>query len=156
MNNQTKSMDIKLRPATPDDFDFAFEVKRQAMGPHIVANWDWNEEFQLELHKTRWNEKTWFVIVSSENDIGTVSLHELEEGTLRFGEFYLLDDYRNMGIGTTLLTRILEKSDRREQRVVLEILKWNPVRSLYERHGFSVSSENDIHYLMERDPISLK
>lgn len=30
---------------------------------------------------------------------------------------------------------------------------WNPVRSLYERNDFRITSENEIHYFMERKPI---
>ena len=104
-------MDIKFRPVHSEDFDFAFEVKKQAMGEHILAKWEWNEEFQLNLHRTRWNEKPWFVIDIDGIDVGTISLHELDSNTLRLGEFYLLDTFRNNGLGTAVLGHILEASD---------------------------------------------
>lgn len=145
-------MDIRIRPVVSEEFDFAFKVKKQAMGEHILAKWEWDEEFQLNLHRTRWSEKPWFVIEIDGTDVGTVSLHDLDENTLRMGEFYLLDDFRNNRLGTAVLGHILETSDIKGQTVVLEALKWNPVRSLYERHGFTVTSENEIHYFMERKP----
>ncbi len=33
-------------PATEEAIGFTFEVKRAAMGPHIVRRWPWDEEFQ--------------------------------------------------------------------------------------------------------------
>ena len=146
-------MNIEFRPVLPEDFDFAFTVKKQAMGEHIRARWEWDEEFQLNLHRTRWTEKPWFVIDIDGTDVGTISLHELDSNTLRLGEFYLRDISRNNGLGTAVLSRVLEASDVKGQTVVLEALKWNPVRSLYERHGFSITPENEIHYFMERKPI---
>lgn len=148
----TVLMNINFRPVISEDFDFAFTVKKQAMGEHILARWEWNEEFQLNHHRTRWNEKPWFVIDVDGTDVGTISLHELDSNTLRLGEFYLLDIFRNRGLGTAILSRVLESSDALGQTVVLEALKWNPVRSLYEKHGFAITSDNEIHYFMERKP----
>jgi hypothetical protein len=50
-------MQITLRPALPDDFNFAFEAKRLALGPHIIAQWGWDESFQLAIHRKRWRER---------------------------------------------------------------------------------------------------
>jgi len=38
------------------------------------------------------------------------------------------------------------------QQLRLEYLKWNPVGSLYLRHGFKVVSQNDIHFFLVREP----
>jgi hypothetical protein len=32
----------------------------------------------------------------------------------------------------------------------LRCLKWNPVGSLYRRHGFTVIDDTEIHFIMER------
>ena len=141
---------VTLKDVTPEDFDFAFEAKRQAMGPHIVEKWGWDEEFQRSLHEQRWSEKPWFILERDNEKIGTLSLHKIDDKTIRFGEFYLLDEYRNQGIGTGVLTEILKDCDEKGLRVILEYLHWNPVGSLYKRHGFKITSENDIHYFMER------
>ena len=145
-------MNISLREATSEDFSFAFIAKKQAMGPHIREKWDWDESYQMSIHQQRWSEKPWFVITVNEVDAGTVSLDEIDTNTLRFGEFYLIDEFRNKGIGTKVLTSVLKESDAKSQKIILEYLKWNPVGSLYMRHGFSIVSETEIHYNMERKP----
>lgn len=146
-------MKITLKDALISDSHFAFEAKRQAMGPHIEAKWGWDDDFQRTLHAQRYGEKPWFIILLDGEAIGTVSIHELPEHT-RFGEFYLLTKYRNKGIGSRVLKAFLDKCDKESKDVVLEYLKWNPVGSLYKRHGFEVTSENDIHYFMTRIPVS--
>ena len=35
-------MQITLRIALPEDFEFAFEAKRLALGPHIAMRWGWD------------------------------------------------------------------------------------------------------------------
>lgn len=146
------TMNIELRPCTDEDFEFAFEAKRQALGPHIDSKWGWDEEYQRSVHELRWKEKPWFLVTLDKEAIGTVSIHYLAEELVRFGEFYLLIEYQGQGIGENVLKSFLAKCDRYRQRVKLEYLKWNPVGSLYKRNGFRIVSENDIHYFLEREP----
>lgn len=144
-------MEIVVTEATEKHFEFAFEAKKQAMGPHITAKWGWDEDYQLSVHKQRWSEKPWFVITVGGELAGTVSIHYLEEH-VRFGEFYLLDKFRNRGIGTKILQKFVSECDRQCKKAVLEYLKWNRVGSLYKRNGFKIIRENDIHYFMCREP----
>jgi len=141
---------IHFRPAIDDDFHLAFKIKKQAMGQHIKAKWGWDEAFQLEFHRIRWNEKPWFIILFDEEEVGTISLHPLDGNKVRVGEFYLCDGMRDKGLGSAVLKQVLSESDRKGQIVVLEVLKWNPAKLFYERHGFNVTSENDIHLFMQR------
>ena len=144
-------MNIEIKEASEQDFNFAFEAKKQAMGPHIISKWGWDEDYQLTVHKQSWEDKPWFVLLLNESLIGTVSIHHLKQH-VRFGEFYLLDEFRGKGIGTQILQGFLAECDGQSKKVVLEYLKWNPVGSLYKRNGFKVTHENEIHYFMERDP----
>jgi predicted acetyltransferase len=146
-------MNVSLRDATTEDVDFAFEAKKQAMGPHIISKWGWDEGFQITIHKQRWSEKTLFILVMNNEEIGTVSIQNVE-GKLRFGEFYLLNKFRNQGIGTGVLKEFLIECDKNYKTVVLEYLKWNPVGSLYKRNSFKIIDENEIHYFMVREPQS--
>jgi ribosomal protein S18 acetylase RimI-like enzyme len=140
-----------LRPTTDTDFAFAFETKKDAMGPHISSRWGWDEKYQLDVHQQRWSEKPWFIVMLGEELIGTVSIHE-QPDFIRFGEFYLLNSFQRKGLGSRVLSDFLEDCDRSKRVVQLEYLKWNPVGSLYKRHGFEVVSENEIHYFMVREP----
>ena len=144
-------MKLETREVTENDYHFAFDVKKQAIGPHIQSKCGWDEAYQLNVHKQRWNEKPWFIISLDGEEIGTVSIHHLEHAT-RFGEFYILDQYRNKGIGSLFLQRFLKQCDTDNRTVILEYLKWNPVGSLYKRNHFAITDENDKHYFMARPP----
>lgn len=148
-------MEITRIDAIEQDFEFAFLAKKQAMGPYITSRWGWDEKHQRDVHTIRWLEKPWFILWFEGKRIGTVSIHFLEEH-VRFGEFYLIDGCRNRGLGTKVLTRFLNECDSKNQKVILEYLKWNPVGNLYKRNGFKVTHENEIHYFLERSPVNNK
>jgi ribosomal protein S18 acetylase RimI-like enzyme len=138
-----------LRPARPDESDFAFEAKRDAMGPHIEAKWGWDEDFQRRHHAKRWAERSWFIICLGRDRIGTVAL-DWEPTHLQFGEFYIFGNYRGRGLGSVVLRDALAMADERVLETRLEFLKWNRVGALYLRHGFRVVSENEIHFFAVR------
>ena len=142
-------MNVGLRPATPDDFHFAFDAKRDAIGPHVAARWGWDEAFQLEHHRQRWSTKPWQIITLGTTAIGTVSI-DLQPSHLQFGEFYILGPHRSRGIGTQVLLRALAAADSNGVEARLEYLRWNPVASLYARHDFRIVDENDTHYFLVR------
>ena len=140
-----------LRAALPDESDFAFEAKRDAMAPHITAKWGWDEDFQRRHHAKRWAERTWSIISLGTTRIGTVAL-DWDSSHLRFGEFYIMGNYRRQGIGSLVLREVLALADEHAMETRLEFLKWNPVGALYLRHGFRVVSENEIHSFAVRPP----
>ena len=136
--------------SNPSDIAFAFEAKRAAMGPHIIKRWPWDEAFQLRLHESHYREKPFFEIRVSEQRLGTLSLQRKPDH-LRFGEFYLFPDYQGQGVGSTILAHCLKVADRLQLPVRLEYLHWNPVGSLYRRHGFKEISRSEIHCYMQRE-----
>lgn len=140
---------------TPDDLTFSFEMKRAALGPHVERKWGWNDEYQFAVHSQHFAEKPFFAIERQGERLGTVSLFE-QDAFLRFGEFYLVPSSQGTGLGTRILQHCLELADALTLPVRLEYLKWNPVGSLYRRHGFEVTGETDIHWLMERPALNLK
>ncbi len=145
-------MDTILKPCTEEDFDFAFEVKKEALGQYIIEKWGWDEALQKKIHSQRWKEKPWSIINISEKPIGTISIHSIDKNMERLGEFYILKKYQGRGIGTKILRSFLDKCDLDQKWVRLEYLKWNPVGSLYKRNGFKIVGESEIHYFLERKP----
>ncbi len=147
-------METKLIDCTDRDFEFAFEVKKQALGPYIIERWDWDEDYQRKIHNQRWKEKPWSLIFHENIPIGTVSIQKLNKQYFRFGEFYILVKYQGQGFGTEVLKSFLAECDQKQKWVKLEYLKWNPVGALYMRNGFKVVSENENHFFLEREPVA--
>lgn len=135
--------------AAAGNVDFAFEAKRAAMGPYIVQRWGWDEALQRDLHARRYGEKPFFVIRRGDDGLGTLSFQVLVDH-IRFGEFYLFPAFQRQGTGSAVLAHCLALADRLGLPVKLEHLLWNPVGSLYRRHGFVETHRSDIHCFMER------
>lgn len=97
-------------PRTQEASDFAFEAKREAMGPHIRRRWPWDEAFQRGLHQRRVEDKPFFLITRAGQSIGTLSLMVMPDH-VRFGEFYLLPALHGQGSGTAILRHCLALAD---------------------------------------------
>ncbi len=140
-----------LLPQTAEARDFAFEVKRAALGPHIVVRWGWDEEFQRDFHEQRFRDTPLSRIVHKGQAAGTIALTALAD-YVRLDEFYLLPTHQRQGLGTRILTHCAAVADARGLPLRLRYLKWNPVGSLYRRHGFAAIDETEIHFIMQRQP----
>lgn len=134
---------------TDENYEFALAVKKEALGPYVIPHWGWNDEAQRRTHSDRWASCTFYGIVRDGASIGTVSIDDKADHVL-FGEFYLFTKYQRQGVGSFVLSRVLREADAKGMPVRLRCLKWNPVVSLYKRHGFAVTGETETHYLMER------
>ena len=134
---------------TGDDFEFALEAKRLALGPYIVERWGWDADFQSRVHAQRMAEKPFDAICHAGERVGTVSF--MEDGErLRLGEFYIVPERQRQGIGTAVLRACLNAADELGRTVWLEHLNWNPVGLLYERNGFVRTRESETHWFLER------
>ncbi|MCW4115610.1 GNAT family N-acetyltransferase [Aurantimonas sp. MSK8Z-1] len=145
---------FSFRPLTASEEDrlLAFDAKRSALGPYITSHWGWDEALQDEIHRKHFIEKPFFGIWRGDHWLGTLSFQERSDH-IRFGEFYLLPTFQRRGIGTAILRHCLSNADRYGLPVRLEHLHWNPVGSLYRRHGFKEIGRSQIHVFMER-PVS--
>jgi ribosomal protein S18 acetylase RimI-like enzyme len=63
---------------------------------------------------------------------------------------YLLSDYRGKGLGSALLTHVMQQARAQGKRVRLRVLRVNTgARRLYERLGFEVVQETPERCFME-------
>jgi GNAT superfamily N-acetyltransferase len=133
------------------DFELSYQIKREALGPHVAKRWGWDNDVQRRFHREHWEQREFLAICVDGEVVGTVCFEQSPDHW-RFGEFYILPRFQNRGIGSRLLTRAIADADKTQLPIRLEYLKWNPVGALYKRHGFRQIGENDTHYFMERKP----
>jgi ribosomal protein S18 acetylase RimI-like enzyme len=62
-------------------------------------------------------------------------------------------EHQGKGIGTRLISEVLQDAHSRGLAVRLRVLKVNPAQRLYERLGFAVVGETETHHLMEARPL---
>jgi ribosomal protein S18 acetylase RimI-like enzyme len=131
-----------------DDFEFAYGVKRAAMGPHVQPRWGWDEDEQRRIMREKWETKTCYRIRVGAEPVGLIAINE-RAGEIEVSEFYIKPSMHRRGIGTEVLAEVFERARERKLPVRLRVLKWNPAERLYRRHGFRVTHETEDHYYME-------
>jgi len=142
---------IKLIPADETHKEFSYQVKKAAEGEYITLMFDWDEDVQRGFHAKAWQQQKPDIITYDGMLICTMATIETED-CIEIGQFFILPDYQNKGIGTHLLKSILNKADQLGKNVTLRFMKNNPVKSLYVRNGFRVVDTNEILHYMERKP----
>ena len=134
---------ITLRPATRADLDFLDELHSSAMRPHVERTHAWNPFLFRETFDVANSQ----VIQFEGKDIGYLKIRR-EPESLHLADIQLLEEYRNRGIGTWLIERILHEASQAGLSVWLRVLKGNPAMRLYQRLGFKVCEEADRHHCM--------
>ena len=94
-------------------------------------------------------------IVRGGETLGTVCLRR-SDGSLRLDEFYLLPQWQRGGLGTRILRHCLSLADAERLPVSLQHLAWNPVASLYRRHGFAETGRDDTFVHLQRPPAAVR
>ena len=65
-------------------------------------------------------------------------------------QIQLAPELQGQGLGADLLAQVIAEADSANVAVALSVLKANPARTLYERHGFTVVGESEHEYDMLR------
>jgi GNAT superfamily N-acetyltransferase len=66
--------------------------------------------------------------------------------------FYLTPALQGRGLGSAVLRTVLSGTDTSGDPVRLNVLRGSPARRLYERHGFTVETQDAIDVFMLRRP----
>src|SRR3989337_1752028 len=104
--------DITLRPAEQEDANFLWNLHVTALKPHVSAVYGWDEAFQrsyyLENYSTLHNQGIQYQSV----DVGVLAVEETPLGYI-LSSIELLPAYQGIGIGTALITDLLERAAAR-------------------------------------------
>ena len=149
LRRRKKLLGLELVPMerSAENFRLALAVKREAMGPYVIPRWGWDGEMQRRTLEEHWASREFRRIVADGETAGTISM-ERKSDEWSLSDFYLFTAFQGRGIGDAVLTKFLREARQTGMPVALKVIKWNPARTLYERHGFVVSGEIETHYLM--------
>jgi GNAT superfamily N-acetyltransferase len=142
-------MQVSLRPATQDDYDFLWWLHCATMKLYVEKTWGWDEQWQAQHFRHRFDPATREIIESDGVPIGCFSV-ERREDCIFIAVMEIAPHYQNRGIGTRLIRALCDEADARGIPVELQVLKVNPARRLYERLGFAVIGEMESHYHLMR------
>ncbi len=138
------------RPATVDDREFAYMLRRAAYEDVVRRQFgQWNEALQQQFFDDRWRPEAYEIVEMQGRPIGALSVTRTQH-EVQVVQIQLLPAYQGQGIGTALLQQELKWADEKGLPVRLQVLRKNRARALYERLGFRVYDETEKHFLMER------
>jgi GNAT superfamily N-acetyltransferase len=143
--------DFAFRPATRDDLELTYEITRDAMRPYVEATWgEWNEEDQLQKHRASFEPSTIRLVLVGGREAGLLST-EQEPQHLWLVKLYLLATFRNQGLGSALLGKVIAEAEELQKPLRLRVLRANiSAKRFYLRHGFAVVGEEPERYFMVR------
>lgn len=157
------SASFSLRSATPNDRDHLFRVYASTRADELaVVPWSpvQKDAFLRQQFDVRESEYTRSygtdhhdIVMKEETPIGYLWVVRTE-AELKVLDIALLPEHRNGGIGTALMTPLIEEARSRKLPLRLYVLTDGPARRLYERLGFTAvaSSEASVYQLMELLP----
>jgi len=64
----------------------------------------------------------------------------------------LLPEFRGRGIGTALLSALIEEAEREGKRVSIHVERYNPARRLYARLGFREAEDRGVYLYLVLEP----
>jgi ribosomal protein S18 acetylase RimI-like enzyme len=151
-------MAITLRPTLPEDESFLLEVYASTRAQEMaLVPWDDEQRnsflamqcsAQHSHYRQQYPEASYSVILRDNSPVGRLYVMR-EERDIRILDITILPEYRNGGIGTSLLQDLLDEAAAAGQRVLIYVETFNPSLRLLERLGFKNIGEEGINFLME-------
>ncbi|MET8000039.1 GNAT family N-acetyltransferase [Nonomuraea glycinis] len=145
-------MDWGLRPASMADVEAVAELRAVVLRADLERLGRYDEQrVRQRLRDGFTPAHTWTIEVGGAL-AGCVALRPTSDATW-LEHFYLAPDLQGKGLGSAVLSSLLERCDREDALIRLNVLQGSPARRLYERHGFTVETEDEVDVFMVRDPV---
>jgi ribosomal protein S18 acetylase RimI-like enzyme len=152
---------LELRPAGPGDESFLFALYASTRAEELALV-PWNDAqkdafLRMQFDAQRGHYADQFPdaahdVVLVDGEPGGRLYVDRRADDIHVVDIALMPEYRGHGIGTALLTTILEEADATGKTVSIYVEHLNPARRLYERLGFVEVSEEGVYALLERRP----
>lgn len=150
--------DWGLRPATARDVEAVAALRAVVLRADLERLGRYDERRVRQRLRDGFDPAHTWVIEAGGAFAGCVALRPAEDSRPQrrqerwLEHFYLDPRLQRRGIGSDVLRELLERCDRDGALVRLNVLQGSPARRLYERHGFTVGSEDAVDVFMVRAP----
>ena len=151
-------MSITLRDAGPDDGTFLLTVYAAARAAEL-AQTPWTTEqreafvsmqflAQDTFYHEHYPDADYKVIMREGEPVGRIYLTR-EPGLIEILDITVLTEFRNCGIGSNVMERVLDEGAKSGRNVQIYVESFNPSLELFKKMGFSSLQEEGINYLLE-------
>nr|WP_254281138.1 GNAT family N-acetyltransferase [Frigoribacterium sp. VKM Ac-2836] len=123
------------------------ELKLEVLRPEFERLGIWDPPRHRARFEREFVASETRVVEGDQRLLGCIALHP-DDGTTWLRHFYLAEEARGHGIGTTLLTEAI--TSVAGGSITLDVLTGSRAVSLYERTGFVVIDQDDVDTVMRR------
>ncbi|MCU1405388.1 MAG: N-acetyltransferase [Glaciihabitans sp.] len=143
--------DWNIRPSTLLDATWMVELRAEVMRPDLERLGRYDPVRVRQRFLNAFTPEHTRVIQVDKVDVGLIAVRPEHDGVW-IEHFYLDPAWQGCGLGSQVLGQIL-RTEAAGQPFRLNVLQGSPARRLYERHGFSLVSQDPIDvYLMKPAP----
>jgi GNAT superfamily N-acetyltransferase len=152
-----KTATYSLRAVCGDDEALLFEIYSSTRAAEMaLVSWDTavKEAFlrsQFSAQQTHYRkffpEATHDLILVKGHPAGRLYMNRRKD-EIHILDIALLPEFRNLGIGTTILQDLMVEAISTNRTVLLHVEIFNPAMKLYERLGFVKAGEQGIYHEM--------
>lgn len=150
--------ELSFRSITDADQNFLYSVYASTRVDELnLTDWDdtRKSEFlqmqfsaQHQYYQEHYADTLFQVILYDGHPAGRLYLARWPK-EIRIVDLALLPDYRNLGIGSQILTSILNEAKAKNLPVNIHVERFNPAQNLYRRLGFVKKGEHGVYDFME-------
>lgn len=152
---------ISLRPTAADDEDFLLNLYAGTRSAElaVLAGDEQQKLFFVRMQYLAQRQHYLMSYPHANNNIILINgapvgrvIVDRGESELTLVDISLLPEQRGLGIGTHLLTELLQEAAAASKPVRLHVLLSNPAKKLYERLGFAVVNSDQVYCEMISSP----
>jgi GNAT superfamily N-acetyltransferase len=149
MGDGVVAIEYILRPATYADRAWLESLRRAAYRDLFDATWGgWDEARHRRHFSEFWEAGCISIITVSGHPVGVLQLFKSGD-VVEIGEIQVLPEHQNRGIGTRILSDVIECAKNEGKPAALYLgLKNQGALRLYERLGFEETGRSDTHIFM--------
>lgn len=141
-----------LRPVDATDLATLYRLHRAAMRTYVEKVWGWDDDDQYQRFSQYLQRASLQAILIDGQIVGLVDV-AVTHDAIEVVNIEVDPSYQGQGIGTMILTNIMEDARTEDRAVKLQVLRVNTAAyRLYARLGFSPSGETPTHWLMTYCP----
>lgn len=153
---------ITLRPIREEDMQFLLRLYGTTRAEEMAMVVDWSDE-QKELfvrmqfeaqhahYHQHYGDAQFDLVLVDGIPAGRLYVHR-RPTEIRLVDISFMPEYRNQGVGTSLLRELITESEASGRPVTIHVEKYNPAMKLYERLGFAPLADRGVYLLLGRPP----
>ena len=124
-----------FRVAAENDLAFCERLYVMTMRPLLRELQAWEPDIVLPRLRASFESGDTLIIVADGRDVGWMQV-VTDPHKFTLTQMHLLPEYRDLGIGSTILTALIALARQSNRQIALSVCKNNRAWALYERFGF--------------------